>query len=116
VLRELATHGSRTGLNFLLSNGKPQAHASTQALIPYSFTLRRSFAHPAGRRRQHHSPTTKLAPFLRGAVVMTPLTTNETWTALSPGELEGFVDAMDRAGWLCCARKCTKTPTTFLSR
>ena len=96
TLRELAAHIAPHGtFNFLLSNGRALwAHASTKADSPgLCFTLRRHpFAHATLQDEDfsinfadHTQPTDRVA-----VVVTTPLTTNEVWTVLRPGELAVF--------------------------
>lgn len=93
TLRELVPRIARHGtFNFLLSNGQALwAHASTKL----HYVL-----------RQHPFPEVQLkdedlsvnladlnGPEDRLAIVVTePLTTNEQWTAIAPGELKVFVD------------------------
>jgi glutamine amidotransferase len=98
TLAELAPQIARHGtFNFLLSQGEALwAHCTTQL----HYVLRR---HPfADAQLQDADLTVDFAehttPQDRVAVVVTePLTTNETWVALAPGELAVFVDG-DRLG------------------
>jgi glutamine amidotransferase len=98
TLAELAPQIARHGtFNFLLSQGEALwAHCTTQL----HYVLRR---HPfADAQLQDADLTVDFAehttPQDRVAVVVTqPLTTNETWVALTPGELAVFVDG-DRLG------------------
>lgn len=85
----IARHGT---FNFLLSNGEALwAHCSTRLY----YVLRR---HPfAAAQLQDEDLTvdfaTQTTPQDRVAVVVTePLTRNESWIALQPGELAAFVD------------------------
>ncbi|MFZ5565419.1 MAG: class II glutamine amidotransferase [Pseudomonadota bacterium] len=93
TLRELVPQIARHGtFNFLLSNGEALwAHASTQLC----YVVRQ---HPFGSATlqdedlsidfaQHAAPGDRVA-----VVVTTPLTSNEAWTPLAPGELKVFVD------------------------
>ncbi|MDO9404135.1 MAG: class II glutamine amidotransferase [Polaromonas sp.] len=93
TLRELAAQIAPHGtFNFLLGNGKALwAHASTSL---YYVERRHPFAHATLSDEdvsvdfaQHTQPTDRIA-----VVVTTPLTTNESWTAFSPGELKVFED------------------------
>jgi glutamine amidotransferase len=98
TLAELAPQIARHGtFNFLLSQGEALwAHCTTKL----HYVLRR---HPfADAQLQDADLTVDFAehttPQDRVAVVVTePLTTNETWVALAPGELAVFVDG-DRLG------------------
>ncbi|KDB50657.1 glutamine amidotransferase [Sphaerotilus natans subsp. natans DSM 6575] len=98
TLAELAPQIARHGtFNFLLSQGEALwAHCTTQL----HYVLRR---HPfADAQLQDADLTVDFAehttPQDRVAVIVTePLTTNETWVALAPGELAVFVDG-DRLG------------------
>jgi glutamine amidotransferase len=88
---QIARHGT---FNFLLSNGEALwAHASTHLC----YALRQ---HPFGSATlrdedlsvdfaQHAAPGDRVA-----VVVTTPLTTDEQWTTIAPGELKVFVDGM----------------------
>lgn len=95
TLRELAPRIARHGtFNFLLSNGQALwAHATTKLY----YALR---AHPFHRVRlkdadvsvdlaELNSPEDRLA-----IVVTEPLTTDEAWVAMNPGELMAFVDGV----------------------
>lgn len=89
LVPQIAKHGT---FNFLLSNGEALwAHASTQLC----YVVRQ---HPFGSATlqdedlsidfaQHAAPGDRVA-----VVVTTPLTSNEAWTPLAPGELKVFVD------------------------
>ncbi|MBX9960644.1 MAG: class II glutamine amidotransferase [Burkholderiaceae bacterium] len=89
LVPQIAQHGT---FNFLLSNGEALwAHASTQLC----YVVRQ---HPFGSATlqdedlsidfaQHAAPGDRVA-----VVVTTPLTSNEAWTPLAPGELKVFVD------------------------
>ena len=96
TLRELAAQIAPHGtFNFLLSNGQALwAHASTKPGSPgLCYTERRHpFAHATLQDEDlsinfadHTRPTDRVA-----VVVTAPLTTNEVWTALRPGELAVF--------------------------
>ncbi|MEK9804445.1 MAG: class II glutamine amidotransferase [Curvibacter sp.] len=93
TLRELVPQIARHGtFNFLLSNGEALwAHASTQLC----YVVRQ---HPFGNATLHDEDLTvnfaeHAAPGDRVAVVVTtPLTSDEAWTPLAPGELQVFVD------------------------
>ncbi len=95
TLRELAPQVARHGsFNFLLSNGQALwAHASTQL-----YSLLRSA--PFGRAQLNDDDISvdfadATSPADRVAVVATePLTRNEDWTALRPGELRVFVNGV----------------------
>ncbi|MFM1907283.1 MAG: hypothetical protein RLZZ591_960 [Pseudomonadota bacterium] len=103
TLRELVPKIARHGtFNFLLSNGQALwAHASTKLCYlvrEYPFTevqmkdeeVRVNLAELNGRED-------------RLAIVVTePLTTNEAWTHMAPGDLVVFVDGRP-AGRQCCA-------------
>jgi len=93
TLRELVPQISKHGpFNFLLSNGQALwAHASTR--LHY---LVREYPFPEVQLKdedvrvdlsEHNGPNDRVA-----IVVTEPLTTNEVWTALAPGELKVFVD------------------------
>lgn len=93
TLNELAAQIAKHGtFNFLLSNGQALwAHASTSL---YYIERRHPFAEASLSDEdvsvdfaQHTSPTDRVA-----VVVTAPLTTNETWTQMKPGELKVFVD------------------------
>uniref|UniRef100_UPI0035ADCFD2 class II glutamine amidotransferase n=1 Tax=Hylemonella sp. TaxID=2066020 RepID=UPI0035ADCFD2 len=89
LVPQIAKHGT---FNFLLSNGEALwAHASTRLC----YVVRQ---HPFGSATlqdedlsidfaQHAAPGDRVA-----VVVTTPLTSNEAWTPLAPGELKVFVD------------------------
>ena len=96
TLRELAAQIAPHGtFNFLLSNGQALwAHASTKPDSPGLCCTERR--HPFARATlqdedlsinfaEHTRPTDRVA-----VVVTTPLTTNEVWTTLQPGELAVF--------------------------
>jgi len=93
TLKELTPAISRHGtFNFLLSNGQALwAHASTHLCYverkhPFaSATL--SDQDLSINFAEHAQPNDRVA-----VIVTTPLTTNEDWTALAPGELRVFVD------------------------
>ena len=95
TLRELAPQVARHGsFNFLLSNGQALwAHASTQL-----YSLLRSA--PFGRAQLNDDDISvdfadATSPADRVAVVATePLTRDEAWTALRPGELRVFVNGV----------------------
>lgn len=89
LVPQIAQHGT---FNFLLSNGEALwAHASTHLC----YVVRR---HPFGSATLHDEDLSvdfaqHAAPGDRVAVVVTtPLTRNEAWTSLAPGELKVFVD------------------------
>ena len=93
TLRELAGQIARHGtFNFLLSNGQALwAHASTSLVY---VERRHPFAHAtlsdedvSVNFAEHTAPSDRVA-----VVVTAPLTTNEQWTAFTPGELKVFVD------------------------
>ena len=95
TLRELApqiaSHGS---FNFLLSNGEALwAHCATNL---YFVERSHPFAHAQLADEDLSVDfATVTAPGDRVAVVVTaPLTTNETWTQMKPGELRVFVDGV----------------------
>jgi glutamine amidotransferase len=88
---QIARHGS---FNFLLSNGEALwAHCATNL-----YFVERS--HPFANAQLADEDlsvdfATMTAPGDRVAVVVTaPLTTNETWTQMTPGELRVFVDGV----------------------
>ena len=93
TLRELTPQIARHGtFNFMLSNGEALwAHASTHL----HYTVRQyPFANATLSDEdmsinfaEHANPSDRVA-----VVVTAPLTTNEQWTALVPGELKVFVD------------------------
>ena len=105
TLRDLVPQISRYGtFNFLLSNGQALwAHASTKLVY-----LVRQF--PFGEvHLKDEDMRVDLAglngPLDRQAIVVTePLTTNEDWTALAPGELMVFVDGEVHA---CSQKSCS---------
>ncbi len=89
LVPRVAAHGT---FNFMLSNGQALwAHCSTQL----HYLVRQ---HPFGRAELHDEDlsvdfTTLASPGDRVAVVVTePLTRDESWLALAPGELKAFVD------------------------
>jgi glutamine amidotransferase len=98
TLRELVAKISNHGtFNFLLSNGQALwAHASTN--LHYV-----SRQHPFAKvQLKDEDVSVNLAelngPLDRLVVVVTePLTTNETWVAMAPGELKVFVDGVPMA-------------------
>jgi predicted glutamine amidotransferase len=91
LARQIAGHGT---FNFLLSNGQALwAHASTSLVY---VERRHPFAHATLSDEdvsvdfaEHTTPSDQVA-----VVVTAPLTTNEQWTAFSPGELKVFVDGV----------------------
>ena len=93
TLAELAPKIARHGtFNFLLSNGQALwAHASTKLY----YVLRK---HPFSEVRLKDEDISVDLSELNGPedqqviVVTEPLTTNETWIAMAPGELRAFVD------------------------
>jgi len=95
TLRELAPQIARHGsFNFLLSNGEALwAHCATNL---YFIERRHPFAHAKLADEDLSVDfATLTAPGDRVAVVVTaPLTTNETWTQMTPGELRVFVDGV----------------------
>jgi len=98
TLRELVPQIARHGtFNFLLSNGQALwAHASTKL----HYVLR---AHPFNQVRfKDEDLTVNLAQLNsaqdRLAIVVTePLTTDEDWVAMAPGQLQVFVDGVTTA-------------------
>jgi glutamine amidotransferase len=93
TLRELAPQIARHGpFNFLLSNGEALwAHCATNL---FYVERKHPFAHAqladedlSINFAQHTTPQDKVA-----VVVTAPLTTNEAWTRMEPGELRVFVD------------------------
>lgn len=93
TLRELAPQISKHGtFNFLLSNGEALwAHASTNL---YHVVRQHPFGSATLRDEdlsidfaQHAAPGDRVA-----VVVTTPLTSDEAWTPLVPGELKVFVN------------------------
>jgi predicted glutamine amidotransferase len=89
LVPRIAKHGT---FNFLLSNGQALwAHASTKL----HYVLRQ---HPfAEVRLKDEDVSVNLAelngPEDRLAIIVTePLTTNEDWVAMAPGEIKVFVD------------------------
>ena len=93
TLRELTPRIARHGnFNFMLSNGQALwAHCSTNL---FAVERKHPFAHAQLADEdlsidfaRNTTPHDKVA-----VVVTAPLTTNESWTALSPGELRVFVD------------------------
>ncbi len=93
TLRELAPQVARHGtFNFMLSNGQALwTHCSTNL---YFVERRHPFAHAQLADEdlsidfaKHTSPQDKVA-----VVVTAPLTTNERWTQMQPGELRVFVE------------------------
>ncbi len=95
TLRELAPQIVRHGsFNFLLSNGEALwAHCATNL---YFVERSHPFAHAQLADEDLSVDfATLTAPGDRVAVVVTaPLTTNETWTQMTPGELRVFVDGV----------------------
>jgi glutamine amidotransferase len=101
LVPQVAAHGT---FNFLLSNGQALwAHASTKL----HYVLRQ---HPFARvHLKDEDVSVDLAdlnsPQDRLAIVVTePLTTNEEWVAMQPGQLQVFVDG---AIAQCCGARCT---------
>jgi glutamine amidotransferase len=97
TLRELTPPIARHGrFNYLLSNGDALwAHCSTNL---YYVERKHPFAHAhladedlSVDFAQHTSPTDRVA-----VVVTAPLTVNEQWTQMQPGELKVFVDGAVR--------------------
>jgi glutamine amidotransferase len=109
TLRELCPQISKHGtFNFLLSNGQALwAHASTKL----HYVLR---AHPftevhlkdedlSVNLAKFNSPEDRLA-----IVVTEPLTTDEDWVAMAPGQLNVFMDGVTTAcSCVCNAEKKT---------
>ncbi len=95
TLRELAPQIARHGsFNFLLSNGEALwAHCATNL---YFVERSHPFAHAQLADEDLSVDfATVTAQGDRVAVVVTaPLTTNETWTQMTPGELRVFVDGV----------------------
>ena len=93
TLRELAPRIARHGtFNFLLSNGQALwAHASTSL---FYLERRHPFAHAQLADEDLNIHFERLTtPSDRVAVIVTaPLTTNEAWTPLRPGQLQVFTD------------------------
>jgi glutamine amidotransferase len=93
TLRELTPQISRHGpFNFMLSNGQALwAHCSTNLVF---VERKHPFAHAQLADEDLSIDFARnTTPQDRVAVVVTaPLTTNENWTALQPGELRVFVD------------------------
>lgn len=99
LVPRIAKHGT---FNFLLSNGQALwAHASTKLC----YLVRE---HPFGEVQlkdedlrmdlsQHNSPEDRQV-----IVVTEPLTTNEQWTAMQPGDLYAFVDGLPVGTPYCC--------------
>ncbi|MDP3139195.1 MAG: class II glutamine amidotransferase [Burkholderiaceae bacterium] len=97
TLRELLPQVARHGtFNCLMSNGEALwAHASTSL---YYVERKHPFAHAtlsdedlSVNFAEHTQPSDRVA-----VVVTTPLTTNENWQALTPGEVKVFVDGSAR--------------------
>jgi len=89
LLAAIAGHGS---FNCLLSNGEALwAHASTRL---FYLVRQHPFAHAQLRDEDLRVNFAELTtPNDRVALVVTaPLTTNEAWVAMAPGELQVFVD------------------------
>ena len=94
LAEKIAVHGT---FNFLLSNGLALwAHASTKADSQRLYYVERKhpFTHATLSDEDvsinfadHTTASDRVV-----VVVSTPLTTNETWAAFSPGELKVFVD------------------------
>jgi predicted glutamine amidotransferase len=93
TLRELVPRIARHGpFNFMLSNGEALwTHCSTRL---FHVERRHPFAHAQLADEDLSIDfATMTSPRDRVAVVVTaPLTTNEPWTAMQPGELRVFVD------------------------
>jgi predicted glutamine amidotransferase len=93
IAARIALHGT---FNFLLSNGQALwAHASTNL---YYVLRQHPFAHAALvdedvniNFAEHTQPQDRVA-----VVVTAPLTTNEQWTQMQPGQLAVFVDGVVR--------------------
>jgi glutamine amidotransferase len=93
TLRELVPHVAKFGtFNFLLSNGEALwAHASTKLCYivrqhPFA-TAQLADEDLAVDFRQMTTEHDRVA-----VIATTPLTTNETWTPFTSGELKVFVD------------------------
>ncbi len=95
TLRELAPQLAKRGpFNFLLSNGQALwAHCSTNL---YYVERKHPFAHAQLADEdlsvdfaRHTTPRDQVA-----VVVTAPLTTNEVWTQMAPGDLRVFVDGV----------------------
>ncbi|MFY8102479.1 MAG: class II glutamine amidotransferase [Ramlibacter sp.] len=95
TLRELAPQLAKRGpFNFLLSNGQALwAHCSTNL---YYLERKHPFAHAQLADEdlsidfaRHTTPADRVA-----VVVTAPLTTNEQWTRMAPGELRVLVDGV----------------------
>ncbi|MDR0458029.1 MAG: class II glutamine amidotransferase [Burkholderiaceae bacterium] len=99
TLADLALQAARFGtFNFLLSNGQALwAHASTKlCYVTRQYPFAR--AHLADEDltvdfAQHTTPTDRVT-----VVATTPLTTDEHWTPIVPGELKVFVDGAAAKG------------------
>jgi glutamine amidotransferase len=93
TLRELVPIIARHGtFNFLLSNGQALwAHASTKL---HHLTRQYPFSEVHLKDEDIRVDLAQLnGPQDRFTIIVTePLTTNETWTAMEPGELKVFVD------------------------
>lgn len=109
TLRELVPQIARQGtFNFLLSNGQALwAHASTKL----HYTLR---AHPFCQiHLKDDDVTVDLAelnsPADRLAIIVTePLATGENWIAMTPGQLQVFVDGVPTP----CSGYCDEQPAS----
>jgi glutamine amidotransferase len=98
TLRELAAPIAKHGtFNFLLSNGQALwAHCSTNL---YSIERKHPFAHAQLKDEDLSVDFARnTTPQDRVAVVVTaPLTVNEEWKQMQPGELQVFVDGQSLA-------------------
>ena len=103
TLRELVLQISRHGtFNFLLSNGQALwAHASTNL---HFLVRQHPFSEVHLRDEDVKVDLAELnGPLDRLAIVVTePLTTNETWTRIAPGEMVTFLDGSPLAA--ACVR------------
>jgi predicted glutamine amidotransferase len=101
LVPQIAKHGT---FNFLLSNGQALwAHASTKL----HYVLREHPFHEIHLKDDDVSVDLSVlnSPQDRLAIVVTePLTTNEDWVVMAPGELQVFVDGAI-AGCGCSTRK-----------
>ena len=108
TLRELLPQITRHGtFNFLLSNGQALwAHASTNL---HYLVRQHPFAEVHLRDEDVKVDLAELnGPEDRLAIVVTePLTTNEHWTRIAPGELVTFVDGCPAGATSCASQAVT---------
>ncbi len=113
TLQELVPQIAKFGtFNFLLSNGQALwAHASTNLhYLVRQFPFGEAHLKDEDVRvdlSELNGPEDRLA-----IVVTEPLTTNEVWTQMEPGDLVTFVDGCPVGRQCCCAAKAASSAST----